>query len=187
MNWLQRAPNQELIDYTTGFPQRYFRSVLPGLRQEFTPFTLLEVLRAGRRLHWVPPPGYSKIDPSQDVDGDGMQRSLAYTVSLWGQVTPQSLSQLADNAKLIGTQIAELKAKGVRIVLLFLPMNPGLETAPSFAAAQSLSRQLFPPSEFEWFEVPEQGSYHTSDSIHLTVISGIRLSQFLLEVVNRVL
>ncbi len=177
-NWLRRPLDRELVDEVAGYPQRFIRVWVPALRQEFKPATLLRAINSGR-INVPQPTDLPKFDEDRDADTAGVPASLRYTIAHFGGITPATSERINAGVDQLRQQVADLRAIGVRVILVFFPMHHDLEASPAFQETQAALEKAFPADRFEWLTLPDRDSYHTVDSVHLTYLSAIRLTFFL--------
>jgi hypothetical protein len=183
-NWLQRPLDREFLDNVAGFPQRLVRTAFAGLRQEFKPATLLRSVLSGR-LNFPQPDDPATPPPSGiDADPDTLPTSLRYTIAHYGGAPSEKRQNIDADAVILRKQVSNLEALGVRVVLVDLPMHRDLKAAPAFHATKAALERELPRDRFRWLPLPDDDSFHTVDSIHLTGLSALRLTLLLRDAVS---
>ncbi len=165
MNEMDRGYDPEFAHERFAEPGRAIRHVLPAFRLEYRPFDLAivalwQVIRDRIAGHAIPLDSPPTTHPSiDDRPPDEPYRAL-----------------VAASLQTIDGQIGVLRAHGVRIVLIHLPVDPAIEREPRTRYLWQQTYAAFPPDRYDWLEFDKSGSYEAPDGIHLSIASARRVA-----------
>jgi hypothetical protein len=141
------------------FPVLYqLRRVLPGLRQEFQPATL--ILNLAWKKEFLP----TELTMLEKPDPAILNRMLAVFKKRFATLPPK---KFFDNTILkLKRYVAKLTSSGTAIVFLEMPIDPDLQGLPKLIASRRSLRETFP--DIPWISLSDQGPFLTRDGLHLT-------------------
>ena len=152
-NELYAPPESAYVD-SLADAARHGLAELRATRFEFRPSTqaIGAVVRWSRYLRRLQPEAGKRRTAQRAADDLASDR--ADTVGVRASV------------RWVAEQLREWRRRGVRVVLLPVPVHPTLEAAESTRSDRAIVEAELPPSEFEWLSLGDRG-WRTSDGRHL--------------------
>jgi hypothetical protein len=162
---ISRGLDQTVLDYTNGSPIAPLRAHLSALQQQYQPVgVVMEALKAiGRkrmaaqgqgRPVYITPAFHARL--VRDMVNQNNQH-----------LTADDRRDLSAAARSIAGDIAALRARGCRVVLVQIPGNPIVAATPRQVDVRALLHSLFPTPQYEWLPDPPARQWQTNDGQHL--------------------
>ncbi|SDT87467.1 hypothetical protein SAMN05444156_0310 [Verrucomicrobium sp. GAS474] len=186
VNNLRQPAAEAFLQEMLGPPWGWLRLHCPALRTEYQ---LLRVIQSGARTLGHRIAGSPLDPPRSDVEPPTphLEEGIAFAhradetfqATVWKQV-PKNLDRLA-------VQVDELRSRGVQVLFLYLPPDPRVEGSEFRTYLRGAVLARFPKAEWPWLDFPVDGSYRTTDGVHLTGPSARRASARIRERVREML
>lgn len=153
---LLRAADVAMVDAMTDEPRRSLAMTIHVLREAWRPsvalfHALTSVFGLANQRE-----GQEGRDVEKVVDAMIAQRE--------GPVPHQ---RFVAELTALKSVVADLRARGVTVVFVRLPLHPRLAAHPYFIAQRAHADAAFPHHENRWVVFPSDGTYPTSDGIHM--------------------
>ncbi|MEM9540570.1 MAG: hypothetical protein AAGA60_13845 [Cyanobacteria bacterium P01_E01_bin.42] len=148
--------------------RRYFAI----FREEYKPISVLvSLLRGSDREEDIEIEDIEvaniEVEEESDLSSELREQEIERLVRENNISLPPNLKILLEGeASQIEQQVKALEQKGIRVVFVDIPRETEVTKTPRQQEVASLMRSLFPPSRYDWFEVPV-GQWRTSDGLHL--------------------
>ncbi len=164
-------------------PGAALRRICPALRTEYQPLRVLQ--SAGRTLGaWGKPP---HPVPDKEEPTPRLDEGVAFFVRGDDRTGADERERVRLDLAALGAQVERLEARGVQVLFVSLPTDPRVEgdAFRRFVHREALAR--FPEAEWPWLDFPSDGSFRTTDGVHLTESSARRAAALIAEKVRSLL
>lgn len=187
-NVMDRSRNQAMVGQVFAEPHFSLHRYVPSLRYEYRPALLLvntEHLHpdfslsafSAAALPALPAVDIGLPPPSMREDDDPrLAAGLATQMAHDAAVDAAERARIAAATRDMAAQVNELRARGVCVLLLRLPIHPQADASPLERYQAEAVRAALPPGDYSWIEIKDEASYHTVDGIHMTDPSARRVA-----------
>ena len=185
VNNLRQPLDTSFVTGVTAEPGAVLRRICPALRIEYQPLRVLQ--SAGRTLGaWGKPP-HPVPDPDREEPTPHLDGGVAFFVGADERTGEDERDRVRLDLAVLGAQVERLEARGVQVLFVSLPADPRVEedTFRRFVHREALAR--FPEAEWPWLDFPSDGSFRTTDGVHLTEPSARRAAALIAEKVRLLL
>jgi hypothetical protein len=162
---LRDGEDREFIDVLFSPVRHRLNSIMPVFREKYQPVSVFLRFFKGAT-------GADKADffAAARTDKASLDLMLSIKHKEFSRVPMES--KVAANKILLEELVRELEARGIKIVLFELPIDPSLTDAPLMKAIRPGIKSIFPPEKYRWIRAADTGAYGTTDGLHLDTESA---------------
>jgi hypothetical protein len=151
--------SDSLISSVLAQPNLFLKTMSPVFREQFQPVTVFN--------------SYLKSffkKPVKAFNAESFNIALNEHIKAHKELTEKNQAEWADRLKELSSYIEDLRAKGVQVVFLYMPMHPEVYNSP-LAEYQRQKLTAYLQDNKIPLITPDSLNYQTSDGIHLDVSS----------------
>jgi len=156
-NFIFGGVDQHLLDALFAPVLSDLRMAAPVFRYEYQPVNV--AFHAMRTLTGRTTQADTRASP------EVLERMLLVHRRQFGQ-TPAA-DAIRRTMETVGDVVSALELKGVKIVLIEMPVDPSLGRLPALQAARAAMENQFPRSRYKWIEPRSERPFLTTDGLHL--------------------
>jgi hypothetical protein len=170
-----RPASAALLRQMEAEPHRTLRQYLPAFRLEGRPVDFLMSLLLKMR----PPLTTATSADGVEAEPEEMTSRLRYWIAQNSVSSETHRLEIEAGFGRLGEAIDQLRARNVRVALLWFPMHPELAATPLERLARQYVAVRFPSDRYEWLDIPNPENYRTVDGMHPTRPSARRIALLL--------
>jgi hypothetical protein len=190
-NVLEREPDKELLHDLFGPPFYQLRQRSQIFREEGRPANFIGGIAeacvrktcewTARILYGPKPPGSSEPEGASPAL---REKLLRIEHEGWDRKPPPDLLKKQTNQ--LGYYVDALTRQGVLCILFEMPVGSSLSNLSSPRLWRQAMNERFPPDKYHWLTFDRSRDYQTRDGVHLVHAEAERVTQVVIDYVNRI-
>jgi hypothetical protein len=137
---------------------------------------------AGKTAAKAPPPAEPGPQPVDEEETPGLGAAVADLRDAYADADGRRQPATARAIAALSGQVAELRRRGICVVLVRFPIHPEVAATPYMSYGAAMMAAAF-PADGDWLSVANGDGYGTRDGLHLTVESSARYASGLIKAI----